>query len=65
MKKEVFLTPHEAAELLHVTVQSIRRYCDEGKIPCIITPGGHRRIKKSDLDTFIGSGVATPETEKN
>ena len=54
MAKEIYLSPQEAAELLHVTVQSIRRYCDNGTIPCVTTIGGHRRIKRSDLDVFIG-----------
>lgn len=54
MAKENYISPREAAELLHVTVQSIRRYCDSGKIPCVTTIGGHRRIKRSDLDKFIG-----------
>ena len=53
MTKEVYLSPKEAAELLHVTVQSIRRYCDSGKIPCVTTIGGHRRIKRSDIEVFI------------
>lgn len=53
MTKEIYLSPQEAAELLHVTVQSIRRYCDKGTIPCVTTIGGHRRIKKSDIEVFI------------
>lgn len=49
-----YLTAHEVAKLLHVTPQSIRRYCDSGLIPCKRTLGGHRRIKRADLDAFIG-----------
>jgi len=63
LNKEIYLTPHEAAELLHVTVQTIRCYCDEQKIPCVTTLGGHRRIKRSDLDEFIGSGVVKNQSK--
>jgi DNA binding domain, excisionase family len=59
MTTETYLSPKEAADLLHVTVQSIRHYCDTQKIPYTTTIGGHRRIKRSDLDVFIG-----PEEKK-
>jgi excisionase family DNA binding protein len=64
MVTETYLTPHEAAELLHVTVQTIRRYCSkDGKLPYVTTHGGHRRIKKSDLDAFIGAGLAQAQED--
>lgn len=64
MVKEQYLTVQEVAELLHVTTQTIRRYCDDKMIPCMTTLGGHRRIKRSDLDAFIGSGAIVQETEE-
>ncbi|MDF2537156.1 MAG: Helix-turn-helix domain [Herbinix sp.] len=57
MEKEKYLTPQEVAEQLHVTPQCIRYYCNNKKLLYVTTPGGHRRIKRSDLDAFIGSDV--------
>lgn len=65
MEKEKYLTPHEVAELLHVTPQCIRYYCNTGQLPCVTTLGGHRRIKRSDLDAFIGSGAVKEPEETN
>lgn len=47
---ETLLTPKEAAAELGVSAKTITRWCREGKLAHIRTPGGHRRILKADVD---------------
>jgi excisionase family DNA binding protein len=46
--KEILKT-REAAELLKVTTQTIKNYIYSGKLKALKTPGGHHRIRRSDL----------------
>ncbi len=39
----------EAADLLGVSTQTIRRWESEGKLKAVRTEGGHRRFEVSDL----------------
>ncbi len=43
----------EAADHLGVHFTTLRRWSDASEIPCFKTPGGWRRYKRSDLDTFL------------
>ena len=45
----------EAADYLGVHFTTLRRWADDGKVPCIRTPGGRRRFKKAELDAFVKS----------
>jgi excisionase family DNA binding protein len=45
----------EAADYLGVHFTTLRRWADDGKVPCIRTPGGRRRFKKVELDAFMAS----------
>ena len=47
-QKEILRT-REAAELLNVTTQTIKNYIYSGKLKALKTPGGHHRIRRSDL----------------
>jgi excisionase family DNA binding protein len=49
------LTSHEVGELLQVNPSSINKWVNEGRITAFRTPGGHRRIKASDLVRFLDS----------
>ncbi len=44
------LTPTEAARLVGASPDSVRRWCEQGRIPGYRTPGGHWRIARKDLD---------------
>ncbi len=44
-----WLTLGEAADLLHVHRTTLRRWADEGQVPFMLTPGGHRRFAASDV----------------
>ena len=51
----VHLTTKEAAEYLGVSAITIRRWTNQGVLPCWRTPGGQRRIRVEDLDTLASS----------
>jgi excisionase family DNA binding protein len=43
------LTLHEAAAVLALSKATLRRYTDQGKLPCRRTAGGQRRFQLSDI----------------
>jgi molybdopterin-binding protein len=49
--------PGQAAELLGVSVDTVRRWADTGKLPTRRSPGGQRVIDGADLARFL---AATP-----
>ena len=44
-----FYTPQEVAQFFGVTAKTISNWCDAGRLPYIVTAGGHRRIPVSAL----------------
>lgn len=46
------LTTAEAAELLGVGLSSVKRWADDGTLPCVRTPGGHRRFWRSAVEAL-------------
>ena len=47
-QKDILRT-REAAAMLKVTTQTIKNYIYSGRLKALKTPGGHHRIRKSDL----------------
>jgi excisionase family DNA binding protein len=47
------LTSHEVGDLLQVNPSSVKKWVNEGRIAAFRTPGGHRRIRVSDLLDFL------------
>jgi len=47
------LTLHEAAAVLNLSKATVRRYTDQGRLPCLRTGGGQRRFRLSALLTFL------------
>ena len=45
---EAWLRLSEAADLLGVSLNTLRRWSDSGKLPCYRSPGGHRRYRRAD-----------------
>lgn len=45
-----WLTLSSAARKLNVHPTTLRRWADEGQIPYMLTPGGHRRFAASDVE---------------
>ena len=48
-----YLKAGEAAVLLHVSPKTISRWAKEGKIPHIVTLGGHRRFPRRDIEALV------------
>jgi excisionase family DNA binding protein len=48
-----WLTLGQAARVLGVAQSTIRKWSDQGRVPAFYTPGGHRRYRRADLETFV------------
>jgi excisionase family DNA binding protein len=59
---ERWLSISEAAAYLNVHPATLRRWSDAHEIPCLITPGGHRRFALSDLQRFAEEHRSAGET---
>jgi excisionase family DNA binding protein len=46
------ISTEEAARLLGVSQQSVRKWCQSGKIRAKTTPGGFYKIERSELERF-------------
>lgn len=47
-----FLTSAEAARLLGVGPSSVKRWADQGLLPCLKTAGHHRRFARTEVERF-------------
>jgi excisionase family DNA binding protein len=57
-----WLTLGQAATYLGVAQSTVRKWSDGGRLPAFYTPGGHRRFRRGDLDSFLAGskgGAAT------
>ena len=52
------LTVSEAAELLGVSENTVRRWADAGHIDAYRTPGGQRRFSTEAMDAFLRRAAA-------
>ena len=43
----------EASHILGVSETALRQWTDEGKIKAFVTPGGHRRYSRAELNKFM------------
>jgi excisionase family DNA binding protein len=48
-----WLTLGQAARFLGVAQSTIRKWSDKGRVPAFYTPGGHRRYRRADLESFV------------
>ena len=59
------LTTREAAKVLGIAVSTAQQWIENGKLPAWKTPGGHRRVRFSDVSALLreragsGSGAQT------
>jgi excisionase family DNA binding protein len=53
---EHLLTSAEVAALVFVDPKTVSRWAQAGKIPCVRTPGGHRRFRTSDVQAILRRG---------
>lgn len=52
-QKSIYLSLSAASRLLGVHSTTLRRWADAGAIPVYMTPGGHRRFARTDIEDFI------------
>ena len=50
---EAWLRLSEAADLLGVSLNTLRRWSDSGRLACYRSPGGHRRYRRTDIDALL------------
>jgi excisionase family DNA binding protein len=48
-----WFTLGQAARYLGVAQSTIRKWSDDGRVRAFYTPGGHRRYRRGDLDSFL------------
>jgi diguanylate cyclase (GGDEF)-like protein len=58
-----WLRVREAATLLGMSPNTLRRAGDKSPVPCFTSPGGHRRYRRRDIEALLnagGRGAAAP-----
>lgn len=58
------VSPRQVAQAINVSESSLKRWCDQGKIPTVYTAGGHRRIPVNGVLAFLresGHEIHNPE----
>jgi molybdopterin-binding protein len=45
--------PGQLADLLGVSADTVRRWCDEGRMATVRTEGGHRMVEGKELARFV------------
>jgi len=53
--KNGILTTAQAADLLGVSVRTAQLWIEAGALPSWKTPGGHRRVRRADVETLLPS----------
>ena len=57
--------PQQAADLLGVSVATIRRWCDAALIPHWRTPNGQRRFDRAELEAWLEKRSTGRDPEVN
>jgi excisionase family DNA binding protein len=60
MATEFHLTTVEASKLAGVGPSTLKRWADQGLLPCVRTAGGHRRFERSALERFLRKQAEVP-----
>jgi diguanylate cyclase (GGDEF)-like protein/excisionase family DNA binding protein len=50
---DAWLRLSEAAAVLGVSLNTLRRWSDSGRLPCYRSPGGHRRYRRTDIEALL------------
>jgi len=66
---DAWLRLRDAADTLGISLNTLRRWSDAGKLTCYRSPGGHRRYRRRDIEAHLarqvrpiaqGAGLAAP-----
>jgi len=52
------LTQSEVAEMFRVSAVTVGKWADDGLLPHFKTPGGRRRFRREDVESFLKTGSA-------
>lgn len=52
-----WLPPREAAAMLGISPKTLARWADEGRLPCLVTLGGHRRFSRQAIEQLAAQMV--------
>jgi excisionase family DNA binding protein len=61
-QQPVYLSLSEASRLLGVHTTTLRRWADAGVVPVYLTPGGHRRFARTDIEALIEQHSVSGQT---
>lgn len=50
------LSTADAAALIGCHPETIKRWALKGEVASFLTPGGHRRFRRSDIDALLAAG---------
>lgn len=50
-----YLRVAEVAKAFHVSPKTVARWADEGRIPFVLTLGGHRRFPRKEIEALLPS----------
>jgi excisionase family DNA binding protein len=64
-EQEVLLTPAEVAALFRVDPKTVTRWAKAGKLTAIRTLGGHRRYRRSEVQSLLKSIPTSPQPNSN
>jgi len=56
------LSTRDLAKLLDLNVSTVKRWADGGELPCMRTPGGHRRFCLEDVHGFLAKRGISPRS---
>ena len=51
-KNKPYLTPNEVAQWMMVSPITVRGWAQKGMLPAEVTPGGHRRFRREEVERF-------------
>jgi excisionase family DNA binding protein len=63
MTDSEWVSLREAADILGVHPATVRNWADDGKLPSLRTPGGHRRFRRADLAQYAAKSQDTQPFE--
>ena len=52
-KERDYLRVGEVALLFHVSPKTVVRWAEDGKLPHIVTLGGHRRFPRASIESLV------------